>query len=125
MISIETNKVITKTKLIKTLISIARNSSSSSSSVTEINNILEVNDMDDNDHDDYYSISSNNYSNNNMTNFTDLFTNSSSADDDLEYDDYIFHRTEVKVPLFMFYTLVFIFAFFGEYNVQNKIFCRI
>lgn len=51
--------------------------------------------------------------------------NRTNEDDDLEglfYDDvdghYPFHRTEVKVPLLVLYTLVFIFAFFGKYNTS-------
>lgn len=30
---------------------------------------------------------------------------------------YIFHQTAVKVPLLLLYTVVFILAFFGKYNL--------
>lgn len=32
-----------------------------------------------------------------------------------ETEEYIFHQTQVKVPLLLLYTLVFILAFFGKY----------
>ncbi|MPC57624.1 hypothetical protein E2C01_051609 [Portunus trituberculatus] len=31
-------------------------------------------------------------------------------------EEYIFHQTAVKVPLLLLYSVVFVFAFFGEYN---------
>ena len=30
-------------------------------------------------------------------------------------EEYIFHQTAVKVPLLLLYSVVFVFAFFGEY----------